>query len=69
MSTTIDMTKTELSEDQQREVSGLLPYFTYNISVSALNEKGEGKMAETAQTTSEEGESLCVLVLSHIHKL
>ena len=65
VSTAINMNKALLSEDQQRDVPELLPFFTYNISVSAVNEKGEGKMAETTQTTAEEGESLSVPVLSH----
>ena len=57
------ISKIELSETQRQNVSGLLPYFTYSISVAAINEKGEGKMAEDTQRTLEEGK-FCQSMLS-----
>ena len=55
VSRTVTLSKMELSGTQQQIVSGLFPYFTYNISVAAINEKGEGRMAEDTQRTLEEG--------------
>ena len=55
VSRTVTISKSELSGTQRQTVSGLFPYFTYSISVAAINEKGEGRMAEDTQTTLEEG--------------
>ena len=59
----VTISKMELSGTQWQIVSGLLPYFTYNISVAAINEKGEGRMAVDTQTTLEEGK-FCQSMLS-----
>ena len=59
----VTISKMELSGTQWQIVSGLLPYFTYSISVAAINEKGEGRMAVDTQTTLEEGK-FCQSMLS-----
>ena len=47
--------KQELEGDQEETISGLLPYFTYKISASAVNEAGKGTEASQTQQTLEEG--------------
>ena len=63
VSRTVMISKPELSGTQQQIVSGLLPYFTYSISVAAIKENGEGRMAVDTQTTLEEGK-FCQSMLS-----
>ena len=71
ISRTVMISKMDLSGTQQQIVSGLLPYFTYNISVAAINEKGEGRMAEDTQRTLEEGkfDIACYLFPNKFNKL
>ena len=54
-STTKQTSKQELENDQEETILDLLPYFTYKISVSVVNEAGKGNEASQTQQTLEEG--------------
>ena len=47
--------KVDVMADQQEILSGLVPDYTYIISVTAVNRAGKGKTAEENRTTLEEG--------------
>ena len=54
-STTKTSTDVEIKADQQEVVSGLVPDYTYAISVAAVNRAGKGRIAGENRTTLEEG--------------
>ena len=43
------------SNGGEATIDGLMQYSTYNVSVSAANDKGEGKPSYVTQTTSASG--------------
>ena len=55
VSTRKTASKLEIVVDQQEIVSGLVPDYTYIISVAAVNRAGKGKTADENRTTLEEG--------------
>ena len=42
----------QLSNGAEATLDVLIPYSTYSVSVSAVNDKGEGKSSRVTQTTS-----------------